>query len=124
MMKIILSAAATAFLLSAGVMTVSTFNAAPAAAQNNAKVIVDGAIAQGVVGETAGGYLMVVSGASPEIANAVREINIGRKTVYTRLAREQNVSVDVIAALTGEKQIAKSPQGSKIMTPDGRWMTK
>lgn len=124
MMKTFLSVAAAAFIASTGAITVSTLTATQATAQSNAKAVVDSAIAQGSVGETAGGYLMVVSSASPQITNAVREINIGRKTVYTRLARQQNVSVDVVAALTGEKQIAKAPPGSKVMMSNGKWMKK
>ncbi|MGB0907362.1 MAG: YdbL family protein [Maricaulaceae bacterium] len=107
-----------------GTFTASFITAPTAEAQSSSKTIVDQAIAQGLVGETASGYLQVVSSASPQIMNAVQDVNIGRKSVYTRLARQQNVSVEVVAALTGEKQIAKSPRGSKVLTASGQWMTK
>ncbi len=104
---------------------ISTVAAEPAYAQStSAKAIVDQAISDGIVGETAAGYLALAEGsASPEIVNAMNEVNGGRKTVYTRLAREQNVQIAVIAALTGEKQLAKAKPGEKIMTKEGRWIT-
>ncbi len=121
-----LSASMAAFaILGGAILTVSILNASPAFAQSGSKAVVDRAIAQGLVGETASGYLELVSGsASPAVVNAMREINIGRKSVYTRLARQQNVAVEVVAALTGEKQIAKAPIGSKIMRQNGQWVTK
>ncbi len=97
----------------------------PAYAQSaESKRIIDDAKAKGIIGETAAGYLAVVNGASPspQIVNAMNEINIGRKSVYTRLAREQNVQVEVVAALTGEKQIAKAAPGEKVLTKDNRWV--
>ena len=99
--------------------------AVPAHAQtSSAKSIVDKAITDGIVGETASGYLALAQGsAAPEIVNAMNEVNSGRKTVYTRLAREQNIQIAVVAALTGEKQLAKARPGEKIMTKEGRWIT-
>jgi len=122
-MKTLLAGFATLGLLG-GVAMVTTINAPIAVAQSSsAKAIVDTAIQNGVVGETAAGYLALVTGsASQDVTNAMNEINAGRKTVYTRLAREQNVSVEVVAALTGEKQIAKQ-RGGKVLTKDGRWMS-
>jgi len=91
-----------------------------------AKAVVDSGKASGQVGETISGYLEAVSGASAssDLRNAINEINIGRKSVYTRLAREQNLSVDVIATLTGEKQLAKAASGQKIKDASGQWKTK
>lgn len=101
------------------------FLAPDAAAQSSAKSIVDTAIANGIVGETASGYLALVSdSASQSVVNAMNEINIGRKSIYTRLAREQNVAVEIVAALTGEKQIAKASLGTKYMNNQGQWVTK
>lgn len=90
----------------------------------SSKAVVKAAIRKGIVGETAAGYLALTSGtASQEVLNAMNEINIGRKSVYTRLAEQQNVQVDVVAALTGEKQLAKSAPGTKIMNKQGMWVT-
>ncbi len=124
-MKSFLASLAAFAALSGGAVTIVSLSAAPAMAQSGSKAIVDQAIRDGLVGETAAGYLELVSGnASSAVVNAMREINIGRKSVYTKLARQQNVAVEVVAALTGEKQLAKAPSGSKIMGTDGRWTTK
>lgn len=116
---------AAALSLTGGIAAV---NLAPipviAQVQSNAKMIVDQAIREGVIGETAAGYLaMTGTSASPEVTNAMNEVNIGRKTVYTRLARQKNVSIEVVAALTGEQQILSAPQGTKILNKQGRWVT-
>jgi len=111
-------------VLFAGGMTMAVM-AVPVAAQAqvSAKAVVDKAIADGIVGETAAGYLALVNGsASPAVTNAMNEINIGRKSVYTRRAREQGVSIEVLAALTGEKQLAKAKPGTKVLTQQG-WVT-
>jgi len=124
-MKSLLASIAAIAALGGGALTLSSLTAAPALAQSGSKAVVDQAIRDGLVGETAAGYLELVNGnASSAVVNAMREINIGRKSVYTRLARQQNVAVEVVAALTGEKQLAKAPRGSKIMGADGRWTTK
>jgi uncharacterized protein YdbL (DUF1318 family) len=68
--------------------------------------------------------LALVNGtASSDITNAMNEINAGRKSVYTRLARDQNVQIEIVAALTGEKQLAKAAAGSKVMNKQGMWVT-
>ncbi len=124
-MKSLLASIAAIAALGGGALTLSSLTAAPALAQSGSKAVVDQAIRDGLVGETAAGYLELVNGnASSAVVNAMREINIGRKSVYTRLARQQNVAVEVVAALTGEKQLAKALRGSKIMGADGRWTTK
>ena len=115
--------AATAIL--GGTLTAASITAGEtiAAQTSSPKAIVDAAIAKGIVGETASGYLALVSGAAtPEILNAMNEINAGRKSVYTRLARQQNVQIEVVAALTGEKQLAKAAPGTMIMTKQGTWI--
>ena len=92
----------------------------------SAKSVVQGAINKGTIGETAAGYLAETGSGSVSAAerSAMNEVNIGRKSVYTRLAREQNVQVDVVAAITGGKQIAKAARGQKVMDASGAWRTK
>lgn len=109
-----------------GAAVVLTAIAPPVAEAQSSKAIVDDALSKGLIGETVSGYLAPVNGAvvSQGIRNAMNEINIGRKSVYTRLAREQNLSVEVVAALTGEKQIAKAPAGQKVLDRSGAWRTK
>ena len=125
-MKLLKTIAAAALVGVAG-LTVTALVSEPAVAQSTAaKSTVDQAKAEGVIGETIGGYLAVVAGANPSAAQraAMDEINIGRKAVYTDLARQQNVAVEVVAKLTGEKQVAKAPPGQKVLLENGTWSSK
>lgn len=127
LMKNFLSAFGAFALLTGAGVTVTLMNPPLAQAQiQNAKSVVDDAKSKGIIGETVSGYLAPVDGAivSQGVRNAMNEINIGRKSVYTRLAREQNLSVDVVATLTGEKQIVKAARGEKVLDSSQKWRTK
>ena len=103
----ILTGLSAVALLAGGVVTVTTLGASePAYAQTqSAKSVVDAAKARGTIGETPAGYLAVVGGETAAERNAMNEINIGRKALYTRKARDENLQVEVVAAIFGEKQI-------------------
>ena len=125
-MKTLKTLAAAAILAVAGTAAYTALSPETAIAQSSgAKATVDAAKAAGTIGEAVDGYLYAVAGANPSGSEraAMEEINIGRKAVYTRLAREQNVSVAVVAALTGEKQVAKARPGEKVLLKDGSWST-
>ena len=123
MKKLVIGAMTALTFVAAGTAGYSVFHAAPAYAAN-AKTVVDQAIAAGKIGETIGGYLAEVKGISDAERRAMNEINIGRKSVYTRLAGQKGVSVDVIARLSGEKQLEKAARGTMIMDESGRWKAK
>jgi len=125
--KTIFTAISAVALLAGGSMAIATLNGTDAAAQaQSAKSIITAAKSKGVIGETATGYLAETGSGSTSAAEraAMNEVNIGRKSVYTRLARDQNVQIEVVAAITGEKQIAKAKRGEKVMTKSGKWTTK
>lgn len=123
--KILTSLSALA-IIGGGLITVTTLGVSePATAQTvSAKSVVDAAKARGTIGETPAGYLAVVGGETAAERNAMNEINIGRKALYTRKARDENLQIEVVAAVFGEKQIAKARPGHKIMTARGTWQTK
>lgn len=101
-----------------------TQNFAPdAVAQASAsKQIVDAAKANLQVGETIDGYLAIIDeGVSADIRAAVNEINIRRKSVYTQLARDKGTSPENVAAVSGEKLVAKAKAGEKVKLSDGQW---
>ena len=123
MKKLVIGAMAALTFAAAGAATVSVFHAAPAYAAS-AKAVVDQAVAAGRIGETIGGYLAAVGSVNDAERNAMNEINIGRKSVYTNLAKQKGVSVDVIARLSGEKQLGKAASGAMIMDESGSWKTK
>ena len=87
-----------------------------------AKSIVDAAKSQGMVGEQLDGYIGFVStDVSEDVRAAVNEINIKRKSLYTRIARDKGVSVSDIAGLSGEQLVAKAAIGLFIKLGDGQW---
>jgi len=125
--KTVFTALSALALLAGGTLAVATFGGTEAIAQaQSAKSIITAAKAKGVIGETAAGYLAETGSGSVSAAEraAMNEVNIGRKSVYTRLARDQNVQIEVVAAITGEKQIAKAKPGEKVMSASGAWTTK
>jgi len=88
----------------------------------SAKMRVDQAKAQGLVGEQLDGYIgFVKTDVSADIRAAVNEINIKRKSIYTKTARAKKVSVSTVAGLTGEKLIAKVRPGEMVKLGDGTW---
>ena len=125
--KTVFTAISSFALLAGGTMAIVTLGGTDAAAQaQSAKSIINAAKAKGSIGETAAGYLAETGSGSVSAAEraAMNEVNIGRKSVYTRLARDQNVQIEVVAAITGEKQIAKAKPGEKVMNAAGSWTTK
>mgnify|MGYP000353380834 CR=1 FL=1 len=127
MKKTIFTAISAITLLAGGTLAVATFGGTDATAQaQSAKSIVDSAKSKGVIGETIAGYLAETGQGSLSSAEraAMNEINIGRKSIYTKKARAENLQVEVVAAVFGEKQIAKSASGEKVMDSSGVWRKK
>ena len=124
MKQLLIAGFAAAALLGAGAVTLHGTGAGVAEARQSAKSVVDAAKRRGEVGEVVNGYLEVVSGASADVRAAVSEINIGRKALYQRLAREQGVEIAVVAQLTGEKQIASAAPGTFVKDTSGQWRRK
>ncbi len=92
---------------------------------SSAKSTVDAAKTQGLVGERIDGYLGLVTDNTPaNVQTAVNEINISRKSYYTKFARAKGVEVAVVARLSGEKLIAKAKSGEKTMGENGMWTTQ
>ena len=75
-----------------------------------------------LVGEGADGYLHVRSSdVSDEVRREVESINLKRKAAYTDLADENNITVEVAAALTAEKLVQRAKAGQCILTANGTW---
>ena len=126
LMKTVLGGFAALTLLTGGAIVMNTAGVNVARAQSSAKATVDAAITRGEVGETIKGYLEVVEGASPSsaVVNAMNEINIARKSVYTRAASSSPQPAAVFAQLTGEKQIKKAATGTYVKDASGIWKKK
>ncbi|MEM7663767.1 MAG: YdbL family protein [Pseudomonadota bacterium] len=90
-----------------------------------ADAVIDAAKVAGEVGERPDGYLgLVESNVAPAVRRRVDEINARRRSLYERLAREKNVTVEQVGFLTGEKQIAGTPAGQYYMSTSGSWIRK
>ena len=64
--------------------------------------------AQGLVRETASGYLAPVK-SSPEVQKLVNSINAERKQVYQQIAQRTNTQLNVVEQQAGKKLIGKNP---------------
>ena len=124
MKQLFVASLTAAALLGAGAVALHQSGDSVAEARQSAKAIVDAAKARGEVGEVITGYLDVVGDAPADVRRAVEEINIGRKALYQRLAREQGVELTVVAQLTGEKQIGNAAPGTYVKDASGQWRRK
>ncbi len=125
--KTIFTAISAVAILAGGTMAIAALGGTEASAQaQSAKSIISSAKAKGSIGETVAGYLSETGSGSLSAAEraAMNEINIGRKSIYTRKARAENLQVEVVAAVFGEKQLTKAKSGEKIMDASGSWRTK
>lgn len=126
-LKTLFGGMAALALVAGGTLMMSASGDNVAHAQTaSAKSTVDSAKARGEVGEQIEGYLGVVDGASPSSAvrNAMAEINIARKAVYTQAASKSGQPATVFAQLTGEKQIKKAASGQFVKDSSGVWKRK
>jgi uncharacterized protein len=103
-------------------LALAAFAFAPPAAAGDP--VIDAAISSGTVGERIDGYLGVVSTADAAVTRKVQDINNRRRAVYEQTAKDNNTTVQIVAQLAGEKQIAKLQPGQFYMDDSGRWQAK
>ncbi len=96
--------------------------AVPVAHAGNPQI--EAAIAAGDVGERIDGYLGIVGTADAATKRKVQEVNNKRRAVYDKLAAQRGATIEQVAYLTGEKQIAKAAPGTFIMDASGNWVKK
>lgn len=78
--------------------------------------------AQGLVGETASGYLAAVQ-ATPEVQQLVNTINSKRKAQYQAIAKRNSTNLQAVEQLAGKKALQKTAPGQFIDTGNG-WQKK
>lgn len=83
----------------------------------------DEARTRGRVGETFYGYLVALK-TDAETEKLVTEINAARKASYQQLAKQNNVSVDDIAKLAGQKLVSRAKSGEYVQGINGKWLQK
>jgi uncharacterized protein YdbL (DUF1318 family) len=78
---------------------------------------------QGLVGETASGYLGVVSGGG-DVQQLVNSVNAQRRAEYQSIAQRNGTSLQAVEALAGKKAIERTPPGQYVQLPSGQWVRK
>jgi uncharacterized protein YdbL (DUF1318 family) len=79
--------------------------------------------AQGRVGETLSGYLAPVR-QDPETLALVGDINAARSESYQKLADSNNLPVDEVAKMAGQKLVARAQPGEYVKGINGKWLKK
>ncbi len=112
--------------VSALALSAALLSAPAAHAQAAAKATVDAAKAQGIVGETATGFLAFVKASSDaSVKAAVDEINAGRRDVYAQAAAKNGVSVEAAGGSAFTNIIfPKMPAGEFYQDASGVWKQK
>ncbi len=96
-----------------------------AMAQGGGDPQIESARANGVIGERIDGYLGVVGAADAEITRKVQDINNRRRALYEQTARETSSTVQQVARVAGERQLAERVRpGEFYMDETATWKRK
>ena len=79
--------------------------------------------AQGLVGETARGYVAPVATPTPEVTQLVNRVNEARRKRYDEIARANKVPLSEIEVLAAQKIFERVPSGTYVQGPSG-WTRK
>ncbi|MGP1354316.1 MAG: YdbL family protein [Parasphingopyxis sp.] len=82
------------------------------------------AIAQGIVGETASGYLGFAQTPSPELRAQVDAINLGRRSAFADLAQQRGTTRQQVAEETACNRLSSVDPGEVYQLRDGVWRTR
>lgn len=83
----------------------------------------DEARSRGLVGETLSGYVAVVV-QNDDAQALVKKINAARLESYQQLAQSNNLKVDDVARLAGQKLVARAQSGEYVRGINGKWLRK
>ncbi len=78
---------------------------------------------QGRVGETLSGYLAPIQQDAETLA-LVNRINAARAENYQKLADSNNLPVDEVAKMAGQKLVARAQPGEYVKGINGKWLKK
>jgi len=91
--------------------------------QSAQALTLDEARGQGRVGETLTGYLAPITQDKDTLA-LVKKINDARSESYQQLADSNNLPVDEVAKLAGQKLVARALPGEYVKGLNGKWLRK
>lgn len=77
----------------------------------------------GLVGETATGYLAAVKPSNPAVQQLIARINAERKAKYQGIASANGTPVAAVEGLAGKKAIEMTPAGQYVQD-NGSWRKK
>lgn len=83
----------------------------------------DEARTQGRVGETLRGYIAPLRH-DPETLELVERINRARSESYQQLADKNNLPLDDVARLAGQKLVNRAKAGEYVQGINGQWLKK
>lgn len=92
-----------------------------APAQNSA---VSQGIAQGIVGETASGYLGFAQTPSSDLRAQVDAINLGRRSAFADLAQQRGTTRQQVGEETACNRLSSVNPGQAYQLQDGVWRTR
>ncbi|WP_434641578.1 YdbL family protein [Klebsiella sp. I138] len=78
---------------------------------------------QGRVGETLNGYLAPLRQDKETLA-LVKQINSARSESYQQLADDNNLPVDEVAKMAGQKLVSRAQPGEYVQGINGKWLRK
>lgn len=78
---------------------------------------------QGRVGETLNGYLVALKTDAQTLA-LVSDINKSRSASYQQLAESNNIPVDDVAKMAGQKLVERAKPGEYVQGINGKWLKK
>ncbi|MBS3046189.1 YdbL family protein [Enterobacter mori] len=78
---------------------------------------------QGRVGETLSGYIAPIKHDAETLA-LVSRINAARTESYQKLADSNNLPVDEVAKMAGQKLVARAQSGEYVKGINGKWLKK
>ncbi|WP_330981805.1 MULTISPECIES: YdbL family protein [Enterobacterales] len=78
---------------------------------------------EGLVGETLSGYLAPLKQDKQTLA-LVKQINDARGESYQQLADSNNIPVDEVAKMAGQKLVARAQPGEYVKGINGKWLRK
>ncbi len=87
--------------------------------------LIPAALAEGVVGEQADGYLGIRGQVSGALKSEVDALNIKRRAAYTALAEQRGVTIKDVAVATGcETLVKRVAPGRAYLLGDGVWRVR
>lgn len=78
---------------------------------------------QGRVGETLSGYIAPLRQDADTLA-LVNDINAARSESYQKLADSNNLPVDEVAKMAGQKLVTRAQPGEYVKGLNGKWFKK